>query len=138
MYNKIGFVDIIIDVNGLYPQATLKEVDSRLKALEGANRYAKVATTTTAATLIRGSGATSVERLTDGVYKVVFIDSVAECGWIATLNNNDDGTVESGEIGVEQADEFEPNALWVRTFNSAAGFEEDIDDGDGFTVHVIC
>lgn len=87
--------------------------------------------------LMRGRGVESAFRgATAGVYRVAFTESVANCGWTATINDNSNGTAAPLEITVETS-KASPTDLVVRTFNSA-GTPADTAPTDGFTVNVDC
>lgn len=98
-------------------------------------RWAKV-NAGIATALIRGRGVESAFRASAGVYRVSFTDSVANCGWTATINDNANGTATPNEITVETSADA-PTDLIVRTFNSA-GSPADTGETDGFTVTVDC
>ena len=53
-------------------------------------RWAKVDAGATTS-LIRGRGAVSASRIGAGVYAVTFASPITNCGWTATLNDNDAG-----------------------------------------------
>ena len=86
--------------------------------------------------LMRGRGVETAFRAGVGVYRVSFTDSVANCGWTATRNDNSNGTSKAGEISVETSAEA-PTDLIVRTYNSA-GTAADTEASDGFTVTIDC
>jgi hypothetical protein len=66
---------------------------------------------------------------------VVFDEPITGCSWLATLNDNDDGFVDDGEIGVERQDS---NELRVITYTSAGGLADLAQDDDGFSVAALC
>ena len=76
----------------------------------------------------------NVGRVGVGQYTVTFTDSVASCGLIATLTDNDIGTSSNGEISAERDNN---NTVRVRTYNSA-GTAEDTFGTDGFTLMLAC
>jgi hypothetical protein len=98
--------------------------------------WAKVDADSGGATIIGGSGVSSVSRFSTGVYDVTFTSSIVGCGWFATRGDNADGFALSGEIVVEQAGS-DPNILRVNTYTSA-GVSADPAASDGFNVQVIC
>ena len=98
-------------------------------------RWAKV-NAGIATALIRGRGVESAFRASAGVYRVAFTNSVANCGWTATINDNANGTAAPFQITVEASADA-PTDLIVRTFNSA-GTPSDTGETDGFTVTVDC
>ena len=100
--------------------------------------WAHVDAGTATVTKLAGKGVPSVTRQNLGVYRVVFSQSVLNCGIVATRSDNDDGISSAGEISVE----FEnvntlPNNVWVRTYNSA-GVLADTNEDEGFTVTAFC
>jgi hypothetical protein len=100
-------------------------------------RWAKVDADATSATLLSGSGVTSVSKV-GTVYNVTFDSPIVGCGWTATLNDNTGGAVLPGEIAIEAAtSSATETSLYVRTYNSA-GTQGVPDDSDGFTVMVSC
>ena len=99
-----------------------------------AARFAFVSANAGGASLLNGSGVTSVGRVGVGIYNVTFAASIANCGKIATLTDNAGGTVTTGQIGAEETG---ANTVWVRTTNSA-GTAADRPAGDGFTLMVLC
>lgn len=98
-------------------------------------RWAKV-NAGIATALLRGRGVESAFRASAGVYRVSFTDSVANCGWTATLNDNSNGTSTPGELSIESS-KSTPTDLIVRTYNSA-GAVADTGETDGFTITVDC
>ena len=60
-------------------------------------RWAKVRGSTLG-TLIQGRGVASTSRLQVGGYLVTFTNPITGCGWSATRNDNDAGSVGAGEI----------------------------------------
>jgi hypothetical protein len=98
-------------------------------------RWAKVDAGPTT-TLIRGRGAASATRAALGVYRVSFETPITNCGWTATLNDNDASSTPPGEIGVER-EAGTSNNLLIRTFNSA-GVQSESSEDNGFTVVVSC
>lgn len=99
-------------------------------------RWAKVSGGTSG-TLIRGRGVTSASRYNPGNYVVTFAQPITGCGWTATLNDNDAGSVTTGQIAVERHDTGDPYTLRVRTYDSL-GTNADTPANDGFTVVVHC
>ncbi len=99
-------------------------------------RWAKVDAGATTS-LIRGRGAVSASRIGAGVYAVTFASPITNCGWTATLNDNDAGGSSPGEIAVERGSAGNAFILWVRTFNSA-GTQTDTNNDDGFTLVASC
>jgi hypothetical protein len=100
-------------------------------------RYAKVDADSSEATILSHVGAASSGRQGTGVYIVTFDEPVTDCGWSATLNDNDVGIAPSGEATVERASAGQTSTLLVSTWNSS-GTKVDLGDTDGFTVTVIC
>ena len=98
-------------------------------------RWAKV-NAGIATELLRGRGVESAFRAQAGVYRVAFTDSVANCGWTATINDNSNGIAAPIQITVESST-LAPTDLIVRTFNSA-GTPTDTGETDGFTITVDC
>lgn len=98
-------------------------------------RWAKV-NAGIATELIRGRGVESAFRSQAGVYRVAFTDSIVNCGWTATINDNANGTAAPFQITVE-ASKIAPTDVIVRTFNSA-GAAADTAETDGFTITVDC
>ncbi len=100
-------------------------------------RWAKVDADAAGADLLSGRGVTSVARIATGIYSVTFDGPVTGCGWIATVNDNADGVVGPGEIGIELGSSVDASVLWVRTWDSG-GSAVDRSSSDGFTVQVVC
>ncbi|MFN3257473.1 MAG: hypothetical protein ACE37B_17450 [Ilumatobacter sp.] len=107
-------------------------------AAPGSLRWAKVDADTDGATLLAGSGVSSVARQFEGSFSVTFDSSVVGCGWTASLNDNAAGSSVPGEISVElfSGAVAEPR-LWVRIYDSAGVLVDPLGD-DGFTVMVTC
>lgn len=99
-------------------------------------RWAKVDGGTTTS-LIRGRGATTASRLAAGQYLVTFSQSITNCGWTATVNDNDAGVAPNLYASVERNSAADANTLRVRVFNDA-GTTVDTAQDDGFTVTVTC
>jgi len=105
LFNQNGTVDVLADVVGYYTNSTLKELvasitdaNAKIAALEAAGRYAKVDADFDGASLLRGKGVTSVSRDGVGQYTVAFAAPIDQCAWFATLNDNDAGVAQDGEI----------------------------------------
>lgn len=98
-------------------------------------RWAKV-NAGIATALIRGRSVESAFRSSAPVYRVAFTNSVANCGWTATINDNANGTAQPREITVETSTDS-PTDLIIRTFDSS-GAAADTAETDGFTVTVDC
>jgi hypothetical protein len=100
--------------------------------------WAVVETTSTAATLVRGSGVTSVSRAGQGQYNVTFNQSILNCAYVATLGATTDGVAPNGEAAVEQQNAtLLPNTLNIRVQDSS-GTEVDLTAGRGFHLAVFC
>jgi len=139
LFNQNGTVDVLADVVGYYTNSTLKELaasiadaNAKITALETQGRYAKVDADIDSASLIRGKGVDSVSRVREGVFMVRFIAPIDQCGWFATLNDNDTGVVSAGQIGRSDL-----NALQVRIWDKI-GNPADRAPNDGFSVQVVC
>lgn len=91
----------------------------------------------TITSLIRGRGATTASRLAAGQYLVTFSQSITNCGWTATVNDNDAGVAPNLYASVERNSAGDANTLRVRVFNDA-GTTVDTAQDDGFTVTVTC
>jgi hypothetical protein len=100
-------------------------------------RFAHVSANSGGASILQARGVSTVSRISTGQYGVTFSESVANCGWTATLTDDSDGSASPGEIAVELNSSADPKTLRVRTYNSA-GTLTDQASGDGFTVRVDC
>jgi hypothetical protein len=105
-------------------------------ALAAQTRWAKVDADATPE-LLASRGISNISRTAVGNFVVVFQSSVLDCGWSATLNDNDAGSGPSGEISVERDNAGQQNVLRVRTYDSD-GTPVDGDGSNGFTVSVVC
>ena len=137
IFNDAGLVNVIIDINGYYTKTSLQDISTRLTELESSSRYTKVDADASGVNFLQGRGVSLVSRLGVGVYRVTFAAPITECGWFATLNDNDAGISANGEISIERDSVGDTNSLRVRTFDSA-GLPEDPFSDDGFSVHVVC
>ncbi len=100
--------------------------------------WAKVNPNGSTPVLLAGKGIQFVSTTGNpGEYDVRFNRSIVGCGWMATRNNNTSGSVDNGEIGVEQATQGDANSLRIRLFNSAGTQTAPASD-DGFTVMALC
>lgn len=82
-------------------------------------------------------GATAVSRVSLGQYLVRFTSEITGCGWVATVNDTDAGSVASRMIGVERNSSASDLDLRVRTFGPD-GLLADLDSDDAFTLQVLC
>jgi hypothetical protein len=87
--------------------------------------------------LLRGRGANSATRIGTGAYQVTFSQSITNCGWSATINDNDAGGASAGFATVERDASDDILSLRVKTFD-ANGVLTDTAEDDGFTVTVVC
>jgi len=91
-------------------------------------------------TLIRGSGIASVTHPFEGIYRVTFNSSVANCGIAATLTTwAGEGHDASGEIGVAAGLGSVPsNQAQIDTFNSGDGILGEAHQNRGFYIVAYC
>jgi hypothetical protein len=86
------------------------------------------------ATLVRGSGVTSVERLSAGFHRVTFDRNVAQCVSLVSLSSSTTGSVTvQGETSTNNSLD-NPNAMLVNTRDSAGALA----DSKDFTLAVFC
>jgi hypothetical protein len=69
---------------------------------------------------------------------VTFVQPITDCGWTATLNDNDAGSAAPGEITVERDNIVDAHSLRVRIIDSAGTAPMDASSSDGFTLTVNC
>jgi hypothetical protein len=100
-------------------------------------RYAHIAASSAGASIINARGVVSASRLATGQFLVDFNAPITNCGWFATLTDNDAGSSVPGEISIERNSAGDPDTLRVRTYNSA-GTLVDPSSTDGFSVRVDC
>jgi hypothetical protein len=102
-------------------------------AQKGETLFATVAPATSAAQVLRGRGAISVEREAVGFYKVRFNRDISGCTWEATYGTPGDegvnGPLFAAVRGVGGSDE-----VGVVLYNT----EANLSDGKGFTVVAFC
>lgn len=131
VYNENGMVDVIIDVNGYYTKTSLKEIDTRLKALEPPNMWAVV---NADGTLVRGSTeVVSSDTTGGGGYEVIFNRDVTKCSYTATAGNAGGGIPLARFTSVASRDGT-PNGMHVRLWDSGGVLKQD----SAFHVIVAC
>ena len=113
--------------------ARLGGLASSSYAQKGETLFATVAPASSAAQVLRGRGAISVEREAVGFYKVKFNRDISGCTWEATYgtpaNEGVNGPLLAAVRGVGGSDE-----VGVVLYNTAAN----LSDGKGFTVVAFC
>jgi hypothetical protein len=102
-------------------------------AQKGETLFATVAPASSAAQVLRGRGAISVEREAVGFYKVKFNRDISGCTWEATYGTPGNEAV-SGAIWATVRGVGGPDEVGVVLYDTAANLA----DGKGFTVVVFC
>ena len=105
-------------------------------SLTAATRWAKVNAGPNTS-LLAGRGASSATRLGNGTYQVTFGQAITNCGWSATINDNDSGGASPGFATVERDAAGDSFSLRIKTFDANGALADTADD-DGFTLTVVC